>query len=305
MAEMRDDYDSALAHRFGWVYLLAVVLALMVPVLYNFVISFNEYGFGAARYRFTLDWYRAVFTDAQLLDALRWTLWLALATMVVVVPFGVMAAKHYKRSRRRLVLLALMLLPLFVPADIFASTLLVYFKNLNRAFVWLAEQTGLWSLETWFELGFVTAVIGLVVYTLPYVFVVVLITMGRFRPEQTEAARACGATPWQAFWHVEFPQIRAGVFSSCAFTVILVFNEYVRTSMLKGGFDTFTTVLVSQMLNTGMSEQSYAMGGLVSALAIAIIGGILVVSLVRAERLERRLRPVAEPGSGAHGTGVA
>ncbi len=33
----------------------------------------------------------------------------------------------------------------------------------------------------------------------------ILITMGRYNPEQTEAARACGATGWQAFWHVEFP----------------------------------------------------------------------------------------------------
>ena len=63
-----------------------------------------------------------------------------------------------------------------------------------------------------FELGFMTAVIGLVIYTLPYVFVIMLITMSRYRDQQTEAARSCGATAWQAFWHVEFPQIRAGVF---------------------------------------------------------------------------------------------
>ena len=36
-------------------------------------------------------------------------------------------------------------------------------------------------------------------------------TMSRYREQQTEAARACGANAWQAFWHVEFPQIRVGV----------------------------------------------------------------------------------------------
>ena len=77
--------------------------------------------------------------------------------------------------------------------------------------------------------------------------------------QQTEAARACGATAWQAFWHVEFPQIRVGVFSSCAFVTILSFNEAVRTALLKGGFDTFSNMLVAQMLNIGMSGESYAM----------------------------------------------
>ncbi len=291
---MRDDYSSMIAYRLKWAYLLAVVLLLMVPVLFNFYISFNEYGFGAARYRFTFDWYLAVFQDSQLLSALTWTLALAFATMLIVIPFGLLSAKLFRRSRNKLWLLALMLLPLFIPADIFASSMLVFFKNLNAVCSWLAERTGLGFLETWFDLGFMTAVIGLVVYTLPYVFVVILITMGRFREEQTEAARACGATAWQAFKDIEFPQISAGVYSACAFTVILVFNEYSRTAMLKGGFDTFTTVLVSQMLNTGMSEQSYAMGGIISLIAIVTIGSILTYALISAERIERKNRALAQ-----------
>lgn len=302
---MRDEYSSLLSYRLKWLYLLSVVLLLMVPVLYNFYISFNEYGFGAARYEFTVDWYLAVFQDSQLLSALNWTLALAAATMVIVIPFGLLSAKLFRVTRNKLWLLTLMLLPLFVPADIFASSMLVFFKNLNAVFAWLAQATGLSFLETWFDLGFLTAVIGLVVYTLPYVFVVILITMGRFRTEQTEAARACGASAWRAFKDIEFPQIRAGVFSACSFTVILVFNEYSRTAMLKGGFDTFTTILVSQMLNTGMSEQSYAMGGIVSLVAILTIGSILVYALISAERLERRNRLIIEPGSGLTAAGTA
>ena len=140
-----------------------------------------------------------------------------------------------------------------------------------------------------------TAVIGLIIYTLPYVFIVILITMARYRDQQTEAARACGATAWQAFWQVEYPQIRPGVLSSCAFAVILTFNEYTRTSLLKGGFDTFTSLLISQMLNEGMSEQSYAMSSLVSFIAIAVIGFIILYTLIQAERLEQQSRDKVEP----------
>ena len=284
---MQDEFSSPLSYRLKWVYLLGVVAVLMVPVFYNLYVSFNEHGFGAAKYEFTLDWYRVVLQDSQLMTAFGWTMFLAAITVIVAVPAGVLTAKLFKRTRRKVLVVALMLLPLFVPSDIFASALLVYFKNLNHGFEWLSDVLGNNWFRGWFELGYMTAIMGLVIYTLPYVFIVILITMGRYHREQTEAARSCGANGWQAFWHIEFPQIRPGIFSACAFVVILTFNEYTRTSMLKGGFDTFTTVLVSQMLNTGMSEQSYAMGGIVSSAAILVIGGIIVVTLIRTERLEK------------------
>jgi spermidine/putrescine transport system permease protein len=147
----------------------------------------------------------------------------------------------------------------------------------------------------WFELGFLTAWIGQVLYTVPYAFVVILITMSRYRDQQTEAARGCGASAWQAFWQVEFPQIWVGVASSSAFVAILSFNEATRTALLKGGFDTFANVLVAQMLNIGMSEESYAMAGIMSILSIVIIGSILIYSVARSERLERERRVKAQP----------
>ena len=182
-----------------------------------------------------------------------------------------------------------------MPADILASALLVFFKNLNKFFTLIGEYTGIYSLYTWFDLGIMTAVIGLIVYTLPYVFVVIMITMARYRNEQTEAARDLGASAWRAFWEIEFPQIRAGVFSACAFVVILTFNEYTRTSLLKGGFDTFTSVLISQMLNTGMSEESYAMASIVSLVAVVIVSAILIVTAIKTDELEKKTRIVKEP----------
>ena len=290
-----NDYDNPWLHRLKWTYLLLVVLTLMTPVLYVMYISFNANGFSANAYDFTWQWYGLIFSDEQLIGALRWTAMLALVVTAVTIPMALVAAKHYKGTQNKLLPVFLLLAPLFVPPDILGSALLVSFKNANLAFIWLGDQLGTGLMDSWFRLSFLTAAIGLVIYTMPYAFVVILITMGRYRPEQTEAARACGAGGWRAFWDIEFPQIRPGVLSACAFTVILVFNEYTRTSLLKGGFDTFTTVLVSQMLNTGMSGQSYAMSAMVSFVAIAVIGTIILVTLIRSEALAREARAKAEP----------
>ena len=292
---MQDEYGSIWTYRLKWAYLLLIVTALMSPVFYVMYISFNEFGFGANRYVFTLEWYGVIFSDKLMMNALGWTLSLALVTTLLAVPMAVLAAKFYKATRYKVATVFLLLSPLFVAADIMGAALLVYFKHLNNGFRAFSDMLGNEWFYGWFELGFLTALIGLIIYTLPYSFIVVLITMGRYRSQQTEAARACGASAWRAFWDIEFPQIRAGVFSACAFTVILCFNEYTRTSLLKGGFDTFTTVLVSQMLNEGMSEQSYAMSSFVSFIAIAVIGGIILYTLVRSDALSREARAKAEP----------
>jgi len=292
---MHDEYANRWAYRAKWVYLLLIVATLMSPVFHVMYISFNENGFGAAEYVFTLEWYAVIFTDRLMMNALGWTVALAAAATVITVPLAVLAAKFYKATSRKVLTVFLLLSPLFVASDILGSALLVYFKNLNRAFAALSDLLGTDWFDGWFELGFSSALIGLIIYTLPYAFIVILITMGRYRVQQTEAARACGASGWRAFRDIEFPQIRAGVFSAAAFCVILSFNEYTRTSLLKGGFDTFTTVLVSQMLNEGMSEQSYAMSSLVSFIAIALIGAIILYTLLKSEALAREARAKAQP----------
>ncbi len=292
---MRDEFGSIWIHRAKWAYLLGLVVALLLPVFYVIYVSFNEHGFAARIYEFTFEWYAVVLGDKILVASLEWTGYLALASVATSVPMGLLAAKFYKRTRRKVGFVTLMLLPLFVPADIMGSSLLVYFKNLRIMFEWLSDSLGVSWFHGWFELGFMTAWIGQVLYTVPYAFVVILITMSRYRTQQTEAARGCGASAWQAFWQVEFPQIKVGVFSSCAFVAILSFNEAPRTALLKGGFDTFSNVLVAQMLNIGMSEESYAMAGTMSILSITIIGSIVIFTLARTERLERARRAKAEP----------
>lgn len=290
-----NDYDNIWLHRAKWAYLLLVVVTLMSPVFYVMYISFNLNGFGAAQYDFTWKWYGLIFSDKLLIQSLRWTMTLAAMTTMIAVPMALLAAKLYKKSGAKLLIVFLMLAPLFVAPDILGSALLVFFKNLNGTFKSLGDLLGTGIFDNWFRLGFLTALIGLIIFTIPYSFIIILITMGRYRSEQTDAARACGANGWQAFWDIEFPQIRAGVFSACAFTVILCFNEYTRTSLLKGGFDTFTTVLVSQMLNEGMSEQSYAMSSFTSYIAIAVIGGLIFYTMIQAESLARVARAKAEP----------
>jgi hypothetical protein len=49
------------------------------------------------------------------------------------------------------------------------------------------------------------------------------------------------------------------------------------------------------MLNIGMSGESYAMAGIMSVIPMVVIGSILIITLIRSDRLERVARAKAEP----------
>lgn len=169
--------------------MLLAVFALMSPVFYIIAISFNEHGFGARIYEFAVEWYEVVLTETIMVESFKWTLYLCAATVLTTVPMALVAAKFYRSVKRQIPFLVLMLTPLFVPADIMGSALLVYFKILSGMFESLSNALGVTWFHGWFDLGFLTALVGLIVYTLPYVFLVILITMSRYRGQQTEAAR--------------------------------------------------------------------------------------------------------------------
>ena len=128
---MQDEYGNKWAYSLKWTYLLLVVVSLMSPVFYVMYISFNENGFGAAEYVFTLEWYAVIFSDKLMINALGWTLSLAAATTVITVPLAVLAAKFYKATSRKVLTVFLLLSPLFVASDILGSALLVYFNAIT------------------------------------------------------------------------------------------------------------------------------------------------------------------------------
>ena len=95
---LRDDFQPRWKLLLKWLWLSFVVFVLMAPVFYTMYISFNELGFGAKIYTFTFQWYINVFSDKQLLSALGWTMILAGITLPIVIPFGLLSAKFYKKS---------------------------------------------------------------------------------------------------------------------------------------------------------------------------------------------------------------
>ena len=98
---LRDDFQPKWKLLLKWGWLSFAVFILMAPTFYTVYISFNELGFGAKYYNFTFQWYENVFSDKQLIGALGWTMLLAIITLPIVIPFGLLSAKLYKQSTQK------------------------------------------------------------------------------------------------------------------------------------------------------------------------------------------------------------
>ena len=116
-----------------------------------------------------------------------------------------------------------------------------------------------------------------VLWALPFAFLIILAVMATFDPVYLEAAYLHGAGRWRAFVDVELPLIRHGVLGAGIFSVILSFNETVRTGLVQGPLNTVQTYIWSTFLQVGLSPTLYALMSLLIALTLALVGALLVV----------------------------
>ena len=83
-------------------------------------------------------------------------------------------------------------------------------------------------------------------------------------------------TGWRAFLDIELPLIRPGIFGAATFSLILSFNETIRTSMVQGGYNTVQTYIWATYKQIGLSPALYALMSLLIVLTLALVVAFLV-----------------------------
>jgi ABC-type spermidine/putrescine transport system permease subunit II len=105
--------------------------------------------------------------------------------------------------------------------------------------------------------------------------------MSTFDPVYLEAAYMSGAGRWRAFRDVEFPLIRPGVSGAATFSLILSFNETVRTSVVQGPLNTVQTYIWSTYKQIGLSPTLYALMTLLIVLTLTLVAAYLALGMQR------------------------
>jgi ABC-type spermidine/putrescine transport system permease subunit II len=247
---------------------------LFAPIAILVVFSFNANRFGTFPITgWTTDWYRQVFSDYQVRDALSTSLKVALQVTAISTIVGTAAAFPLVRARRlpfRSGIRVAMTLPIMIPGLLIGISLLVLFTSVFKL-----------------DLSTQTAVIGQSVYTTPFVLLLVAARLQGFDVALERAAADLGANTFNRLRYVVLPLIMPAVFAGALLAFTLSLDEFIITLFLIGGHNTLPTYIYTQV-KFGITPEVNAVASLL--LAASLLLGAVAFLLPGAIRRARRLR---------------
>jgi putative spermidine/putrescine transport system permease protein len=187
------------------------------------------------------------------------SLGLGIMTMCVSTVFGALSAMAFRRPFKGSGLVFyLFLLGIITPGVCVGLGLALFFNRMGFDFGW-----------------YTTGLIGHLIWTVPFTFLIMLMTFTRFDVTVEEAARALGASPWTTFRTVTFPIILPGLAVSALFGFTLSFDEFIRTIFLGGTQNTLPLLLLAS-LTVRVTPRIYALGTVTTVISLLIVVSFLV-----------------------------
>ena len=250
-----------------------VLLFIYAPILLLVVYSFTESHVIGRWEGFSFELYAQLFRDAEIMQILFNTVWLALAAAGLSTILGTAGAIGIFYSRRRVAkpLQAMSQIPVINAEIVTAISLALLFSML-------------FLYRTYFSL-----IVGHMVLCTPFVVLSVLPKLKQMDSNTYEAALDLGASPSQALFRVVIPQIFSGIVSGFMLSITLSLDDYIVTAFTKPPmFDTISTYVYNAVKN-GTNSSTPALRALSALIFIVMITVLLIVNLrARKGAKERR-----------------
>src|ERR1700690_331902 len=258
------------------VYGVAIYLFLFFPIVLLVLFSFNANRYGTFPITgWTFSWYRQMWGDFEIRDALSTTLKVGLQVTAISTVVGTAAAFPLVRSKLpfRDGIRIIFILPIMIPGLLIGVSLLVLFVS-----------TFHWNLSP------ETAVIGQSVYTTPFVILLISARLQGFDTALERAAADLGANAFQRLRRIVLPLLLPAIIAGALFAFTLSLDEFIITYFLIGSSNTLPIYIYTQ-IKFGITPE-------VNALASVLLAGSLTLlalafglpQLVRATRKALKAR---------------
>lgn len=243
----------------GWrlikVYTVLVYLFMFIPVVIVMLLAFNTSEFGSFPMTgFTFHWFDVLWNNDHIMRALKTSLILGSITALVSTTLGTMAAQalaRYDFPGKNLIA-TLLVAPILVPEVVLAVALLLFLR-------WLDMPKNFFML-----------LLGHVIFTLPFVVLVVQARLTGMRRDYEEAAMSLGANPLQTFFEVTLPLLLPAVLAGMLFAFTISFDDVTGTLFWKpAGTETVPTQIFA-MLRNSISPQINALGTVMIVITVAL-----------------------------------
>lgn len=234
------------------------------------------------------------------LEAIWLSLQVAVLTLLISTPLALVLATVMARTawRGKLVLDALILLPMGLPPAVIGFALLISLGKEGSLGSWLHDLTG-------FSLSFYPAgaILAASIMTVPLMVRILRPALEATDPMLLPVARTLGASRWQGWWTITLPLVWPAVASAMALGLTAAWGESGATLVLAAALhphhvgDTTAPVALVQALLNQQDGEDAAWHLALTSLGIAV-AAIMISEWGRQRwrrRWQARLRPVGLP----------
>ncbi|MEO7588295.1 MAG: sugar ABC transporter permease [Arachnia sp.] len=214
-----------------------------------------------------LDNYAKLVSDGSFWSALGNTVvWTSCSVVLAYIIGLCLALALNERFLGRGVIRGLMLVPWVTPGVVVGLLFLFIYNGESGLLNYVLKSVGILdSFQAWLgqpSTALTFLILACVWNQVPFYMLNILAGLSSMPTDIIEAGRVDGASKWQRFWHITFPQLRGVTVISTALMTIWNFNNFdLIWSTTQGGPITATTTLVVYVYRTAFEAQNLGYAG--------------------------------------------
>lgn len=257
---------ARLTRRALWLLSVLILGFLYLPIAFMVLLSFNDSRIvGLPFLGFTLDWYETALTNRLLLAAVWNTVWVAVGVAILATVIGTMAAFVLVRGGIRYPGAARVVatMPIMFPGMLLGIGILIFLRRILDL-----------------DLSLFTVVAGHLVFTTPFVILIVAARLQAFDRNLEWAAADLGAAPRSTIRHIILPLIWPAILAGGLISVTLSVDEFIITFFTVGPQMTLPIYIYTQ-IKFGVTPEVNAIATLFLVTMLALLAVGLVTSAAR------------------------
>ncbi len=205
-------------------------------------------------------------------QSLRLSLWLAVATGLVLLPTGVLVGRWLARSTHPLkpIAEATLALPLILPPTVLGYYLLVALGGqspVGRLYTSLVGHPLAFS--------FAGLLVASVIFNIPFAWIPTQRAFESIPADLYDAARSCGLSRWRTLWRIELPLAWRGILSGLIMTVAHTLGEFGVVLMVGGSIPGETKTVAISIYDRVQAFDLQAAGSMSAILLAASLATLL------------------------------
>lgn len=248
-------------------FIVLVFVFLFLPIAVLVLYSFNTSKMNILFEGFTVEWYAKLFENANLIDAFKNTIIIAVISTIVSTIFGTLSAIGLKKYNfpGKWMIEKLIYIPIVMPEIVLGIALLSGFTLVKL------------------NLGLFSVLLSHIAFSVPFVITSVRSSLDTLPKNFEEAAEDLGAGKFKTLFYVTLPLLKPGIVSGALLAFTLSLDDVIISFFTAGPGTNTLPLYIYSVIKTGITPD-------VNALTTLMLVATSVILTISAFYQTRKLR---------------